>query len=342
MDELGSRRREQFLSLYTANEPAIRAFVRRLAPTRADVNLRRDFLEYLNVDAALAEHAALPEGDLIGPHGARDVDRRFRPGPSLVVAAVVLLLVATVIWVGRSVWNGSRVVAVEVLSADQVELEGRETALHQGERLMVSRLQVRRGSLRVQLESGVVLDLLGPVAGVFEGPGRFRLVHGGLNVDVGSHGKGFTVATAAGDVEDLGTRFGVSVSQSGKADIAVFSGEVRVREPGVGVVTVSEGEALRLHVGREADRLLTVPLKREEMALEAAGVAPAVRDIAADARGEIYVEYTVWRAHVPAGGSIELGPPHVRGEGGAKVMFGIAVKPDESYTNRHKLTGGER
>ena len=62
----------------------------------------------------------------------------------------------------------------------------------------------------------------------------------------------------------------------------------------------------------------------------------------ADARGEIYIEYTVWRAHVPAGGSIELGPPHVRGEGGAKVMFGIAVKPDESYTNRHKLTGGER
>lgn len=29
MDELGSQRNDQFLRLYTANEPAIRAFVRR-------------------------------------------------------------------------------------------------------------------------------------------------------------------------------------------------------------------------------------------------------------------------------------------------------------------------
>ena len=36
MDELGNQRHEQFLRLYTANEPAIRAFVRRLVPTRAD------------------------------------------------------------------------------------------------------------------------------------------------------------------------------------------------------------------------------------------------------------------------------------------------------------------
>ena len=36
MDELGSQRHEQVLRLYTANEPAIRAFVRRLVPTRAD------------------------------------------------------------------------------------------------------------------------------------------------------------------------------------------------------------------------------------------------------------------------------------------------------------------
>jgi len=36
MDEIDSQRHEQFLRLYTAQEPAIRAFVRRLVPTRAD------------------------------------------------------------------------------------------------------------------------------------------------------------------------------------------------------------------------------------------------------------------------------------------------------------------
>jgi len=36
MDELSSQRHDQFLRLYTANEPAIRAFVRSLVPARAD------------------------------------------------------------------------------------------------------------------------------------------------------------------------------------------------------------------------------------------------------------------------------------------------------------------
>jgi hypothetical protein len=257
--------------------------------------------------------------------------------------------------------------------------------------------------------------------------------------------------TRAGEITDLGTRFGVNVSESGQADVAVFSGEVRIRERRMGVVTISEGEALRLHIGRRPDRLLTVPLKRGEMALGFAEPAPAVVsitdsiqdadfrrfygvvaggmeagtlvytdkprvawqpvegeafpsellgadvvqtfhtdrheldlkitlhpaqasmvyvmydartpaldwleqgfedtglrvrsgpwklmpavwDLPANSRGEVYVEYAVWRAQVPAGGRIELGPPHVRGEGGAKVMFGIAVTPYELNTDKH-------
>jgi hypothetical protein len=68
-------------------------------------------------------------------------------------------------------------------------------------------------------------------------------------------------------------------------------------------------------------------------------LAPAVWDLTANSRGEVYVEYTVWRAHVPAGGRIELGPPHVVGEGGTKVMFGIAVKPHELNADMYNLTG---
>jgi len=31
----------------------------------------------------------------------------------------------------------------------------------------------------------------------------------------------------------------------------------------------------------------------------------------------------------------------VRGEGGAKVMFGVAVKPHELNADKHEQTGGE-
>jgi hypothetical protein len=383
-------------------------------------------------------------------------------GPRLFLTAAAVLLAATAaVWLDRAAHHKTqqrRVVVAEVLSDEQAELGGRTASVHQGERLSVSRLRLKQGSLRLLLPSGVVLDLFGPARGTFENPMRFRLAKGSLNVDVGQRGRGFTVVTGAGEITDLGTRFGVNVNPGGQTDVAVFSGEVRIRERGTGAVTISEGEALRLHVGREADRLLTVPLKREEMALDMAGTAPAVAsvtdnieesefrrfygvvaggmgsgalvytdktnvmwqpveggafpaellgadvvrtfhsdrheldlkislhvvqpsavyvmhdarkppldwlergfedtglrvrsgpwrqvpavwDLTANTQGEVYVEYTVWRAQVPAGGRIELGPPHVLGEGGAKVMLGIAVKPLELNADVRSLTGGER
>jgi len=424
---------------------------------RADANLRRDFLEYLNVDAALAEHAALPETESVVPCATCGVRRRL--GPRLFLAAAFVLLVATVaVWLGRSADDGApSAVVAEVLSNEQGELEDQTTTIQQGERLSVSGVRLKKGPLRLLLPSGVTLDLSGPAQGAFEGPMRFRLTQGSLNVDVGQRGKGFTVVTGAGEITDLGTRFGVNVSPGGQTDVAVFSGEVRIREREMGVVTISEGEALRLHAGHRGDRLLMVPLKRREMALDPARAAPAVAsvtdniedsdyrrfygvvaggmgagmlvytdkpgvmwqpvdgaafpaellgadvvrtfhsdrheldlkvtldvsqrsavyvmhdarkppldwleqgfedtglrvrsgpweltpavwDLTANAQGKIYVEYTVWRAQVPAGGRIELGPPHVRGEGGAKVMFGVAVKPHELNADKHEQTGGE-
>ena len=52
-----------------------------------------------------------------------------------------------------------------------------------------------------------------------------------------------------------------------------------------------------------------------------------VRGLRADARGEFFIEYTVWSRVMRKAGTVELGPPHILGEGGAKAMFGIAVKP---------------
>ncbi len=423
------------------------------AALREDADLRRDFLEYLNLDAAL------PEGESAGPCAIRHVGWRLGPRLFLAVAAV-LLVATTAVWLDRAAHDRTpqrSVVVAEVLSDEQAEFEGRTASVHQGERLTVSRLRLKQGALRLLLPSGVVLDVSSPARGVFENPMRFRLARGLLNVDVGKRGRGFTVVTGAGEITDLGTRFRVSVSPEGQTDVAVFSGEVRVRERGMGAVTISEGEALRLHAGRQADRLITVPLKCEETIMNTSGPAPAVasvtdniedsefrrfygivaggmgpgtlvytdkywprwqpvegevfppellgadvvrtfhtdrheldlkitlhlvrasvvyvihdagkppldwlergcedtglrvrsgpwkpapavRYVAEDARGEIYVEYTVWRAHVPAGGSIELGPPHVRGEGGEKVMFGIAVKPYEPNADTHGPARGD-
>jgi len=46
-----------------------------------------------------------------------------------------------------------------------------------------------------------------------------------------------------------------------------------------------------------------------------------------DETGKCFLQYFVWRKEVPVAGPVELGPPHLRGQGGPSAMYGIAVKP---------------
>jgi ferric-dicitrate binding protein FerR (iron transport regulator) len=418
---------------------------------RDDAALRREFIEYLNVDSAIAECAALPEDDADWDAVPEPDWRLAWPSRLTTIAAIaasLLLVTATSFWFQRD--PGGKVdalaAAVEVLSAEQAEAEGEPGTFQTGDRLQVTRLQLKRGSLQLRLASGVVLDLLGPMEASFEGPSRLRLAHGRMSADVGENGKGFTVATEAGEIVDLGTRFGVDVSD-GEAHVAVFSGEVRVQGTGVGKrdkpITIVEGEALQLRKGKRPSRLCSVPVTRDGMRLENANVTPAVdsitdnaegsdfrrfygviaggmgegtraysdnrraiwraiegesfpqelvgadvvcpfhtdrheksltitlhlagpadvyvmhdarkpplewleegfvdtglmlrtgpwrnipvvRGIEPDSAGQIFAHYTVWRKRVANGGTVQLGPPHVGGEGADKTMYGIAVKP---------------
>jgi hypothetical protein len=52
-----------------------------------------------------------------------------------------------------------------------------------------------------------------------------------------------------------------------------------------------------------------------------------VRDVRPDESGNCFLQYSVWRKEVPVAGPVELGPPHLRGQGGPSAMYGIAVKP---------------
>jgi hypothetical protein len=51
------------------------------------------------------------------------------------------------------------------------------------------------------------------------------------------------------------------------------------------------------------------------------------QDVAPDETGKCYLQYSVWRKEVSVAGPVELGPPHLHGQGGPSAMYGIAVKP---------------
>lgn len=119
--------------------------------------------------------------------------------------------------------------------------------------------KVDQGTVQFRLESGVLLDAMGPFEARLDSPARLKLLNGRLNVEVGFHGKGFVVETAAARVVDLGTRFGINATQVGETDVVVFEGEVAVHEsraqkvPFVG--TLVEGEGLRFDSNQNPRRI---------------------------------------------------------------------------------------
>lgn len=237
------------------------------AELRRDPGLRREFIEYLNLDAALEEQALgfVPER----ARQPRVVLGNWRLVWRVVGvgAAVVLLGVGALFWLTLRPESGG--VPVEITSAVSPPMNSKEK-LSAGNRTRLGRLQLASGQLVVRLESDVQLELSSPLDVEFLTPRRVRLHTGQLTAQVGERGRGFTVETARGNVVDLGTRFGVTVTPSGATDVVVFDGHVEVqsrerrqRESEL-LAKLQAGEGVRLVRPRKAIRLRCLFLKGDE------------------------------------------------------------------------------
>jgi len=102
----------------------------------------------------------------------------------------------------------------------------------------------------VRLASGVELSLLGPLELEVRDAMQVRLKSGRLLADVPPHAVGFTVLTDELELWDLGTVFGVTVS-NGVSDVFVFQGSVQVNEiTGEAVDLCEAGQGVRAAAGR--------------------------------------------------------------------------------------------
>ncbi|MDF1811598.1 MAG: FecR domain-containing protein [Verrucomicrobiales bacterium] len=177
----------------------------------------------------------------------RLADRRFI---SLIAFACVMVLgISAALWFS----NGASSFA-EVTAAENVRLTNRGDSLQAGARFPKGSISLMSGRLELQLDSGVHLEMTGPLEAELIDSMHLRLKSGRLNADVGERGKGFTVYTDAGDVIDLGTRFGIEADSDGECRVAVFTGQVEVRPRGQDekttpkTILLSEGQAARFSV----------------------------------------------------------------------------------------------
>ena len=100
--------------------------------------------------------------------------------------------------------------------------------------------------IEIHLDSGIEIVIEAPASFQFRNATRLELFDGKLAADVPKGAEGFTVVTPRGEVIDLGTRFGVSVSED-NVETHVFEGEVEVRQEGKAKsVRLQESESMDL------------------------------------------------------------------------------------------------
>ena len=122
-----------------------------------------------------------------------------------------------------------------------------------GETVESGILSLTRGLLRLDFSNGARVTVQGPAELEVFDENRILLHQGLVTATIPKSAVGFVVDTVAAHVVDLGTSFGVSVSENGQTEVCVFDGEVEVslpREAGLEEVShlVREGESISAHV----------------------------------------------------------------------------------------------
>lgn len=246
------------------------------AALKTDDALADLYVRHVELELSLEAKAASAEATrelLTAPPSTRPI-RWLSWRPLAAAAAVFIALLGVV-----ALWLPQRGVEVEILQAtSNVSPEWTK-----GSRVRLDEVKLVYGEVQMRLSSGVVLDVSAPVEMQFVDAMRVRLVHGRMSADVGERGKGFTVITDAGEVVDLGTRFGVESDAKGESRVAVFSGEVKVRTGGSGgaFTSIHEGEAVRFTALAGLRRWTEVALAVDAAGLERTpreGVIASARD----------------------------------------------------------------
>ena len=250
----------------------------------ANAEGRREFVELLNLDSAVAASAAgwerlevavsLKQEDSSPVFLPSSLPRRSAPKTMLarswlLAAAACLALMLSAWW-----WHGSQRVFATVVNDVGVE------ELSNGTKLRGETHSLKGGSVEVVSARGARIVIEAPAEFRFESAQRLRLMKGRLSAEVPPAAKGFTVVTPSGDAVDLGTRFGVDVPVSGAAEIHVFQGEVIAKASGdTNKQSLRGGDAVTMGGGASTARELrsSAFIQAEEMNGLSAGLAAGQR-----------------------------------------------------------------
>ncbi|WP_052336068.1 FecR domain-containing protein [Rhodopirellula sallentina] len=270
------------------------------AALREDDGFRSEFIEYMNIDAALGDLAALSETEIAQLHGSTNesadpyegttrIGRRSQLRWVALLAAS--LLVAVVCWWGfgedarhenEVVQQNDRTMATDrdadaaafatvVQSVDARWVDG---SFAVGDRVSAEVIQLESGIVHLRFDSGVGVTLEGPAHFEVTSSEVTRLQSGVLTATVPPGAEGFRVDTPSAQVVDLGTAFGIDQRADGTSTVSVFDGEVEiVRTEESGKRLLIEGESVELHLDGSINDVKFASQPFEKLWPTASGIA---------------------------------------------------------------------
>ena len=128
--------------------------------------------------------------------------------------------------------------------------------LNVGDRLSARTIALNAGFVRLTFDDGVQVTLQGPAEYELVAAGKTRLKAGLLTAHVPAGAEGFTVDTPDAEVVDLGTAFGIDLSEAGVSHVSVFEGKVEVSAAtSADKQQLTEGEAVRVKLGEAIESI---------------------------------------------------------------------------------------
>ena len=188
---------------------------------------------------------------------ASETKGRTEPAGNRRYGILAVIAASLILMVGYGYWQQDRGQSVVELPSEkpfvtvtQVVAKGQELKWNRGDRLANESLVFTDGLVRLHFDDGVEVTIEGPVNYKLIAPGHTRLDSGRLAAIVPSGAEGFRVDTPSAEVIDLGTAFGIELSDSGDTSVSVFDGEVEVGLPeSQSRQTLTEGQAVRIQAG---------------------------------------------------------------------------------------------
>jgi ferric-dicitrate binding protein FerR (iron transport regulator) len=201
--------------------------------TLADPVARRAVAEYLNLHASLKWAAGDPAVLACSVPVAAPL-ARIRPAepvrrPSLLRAAGWAVAACLLVGVGFAAYSANqRREFARLVESSGCKWESGTLPTEPGARLGAGRFRLSEGVAKVVFDNGAELRLEGPADLELRAGNRCTLHSGRLVARCPDSAKGFFVDTPSASLKDLGTEFGVSVTDGKTSDVQVFEGRVDV------------------------------------------------------------------------------------------------------------------